>query len=388
MIQTLIRYLRSKFHPFVHILYRRDRWRVRLMKFSIGQFRLPLITVLLLCSGIAFAQNPPVEPVVIPVAFYNLENLFDTIDQENEDEEYLPDGANQWTMEKYTEKLYNMARVISGIGGNGPSIIGVAEIENRGVLEDLVAQESLRHLGYKIVHYDSPDKRGVDCGILYQPDVFQVFSSGHRAVNIPGEPDVLTRDIVYASGRIDGEIVHILVGHWPSRSGGEQRSMPRRMAAARTMKSVADSLYHLFPGSKVIMMGDFNDDPTSPSVRDGLQVKKSVKQTAPADYYTPMLPLYNKGMGTLAYRDVWNLFDIMVVNGELLGRDVSTLQLYEDPGSGDLAFIYKQPFMLQQQGQYRDYSRRTSIGGQYQGGYSDHFPVFLFLIKAKPATSR
>ena len=343
-----------------------------------------LIALLALSFGIISAQQSTTSQRVT-VAFYNLENLFDTIDQENNDEEFLPEGANRWTLERYQHKLRNMSHVISLIGGDGPAIIGVAEIENRGVLEDLIAQESLRDKHYDIVHYDSPDRRGIDCAILYQPEVYKVFSSGARAVEIPNEPWIKTRDVVYASGLLDGEIVHVLVGHWPSRSGGEAVSLHRRMAAAKTMRSVADSLYTLFPGSKVIMMGDFNDDPISPSVREGLGVKNHPEQTKPADYYTPMLQLYNKGMGTLAYRDVWNLFDIIAVNGELIGSKPTTWQLYRDPETTDMAFIFKQPFMIQQSGQYKGYTLRTFVGGQWQGGYSDHFPVYVYLVKGVAA---
>lgn len=338
------------------------------------------MATLCLAYGILSAQSST-ETQRVTVAFYNLENLFDTIDQENNDEEFLPEGKNRWTPERYQHKLRNMARVISMIGGEGPAIIGVSEIENRGVLEDLITQDSLRHMNYDIVHYDSPDRRGIDCAILYQPELYKVFASGARAVEVPGEPWVKTRDIVYASGLLDGEIVHILVGHWPSRSGGEAASQHRRMAAAKTMRSVADSLYTLFPGSKVIMMGDFNDDPINASVRDGLGVRNHPEKTTPADYYTPMLQLYNKGMGTLAYRDVWNLFDIIVVNGELLGNNPTTWQLYRSPDTGDMGFIFKQPFMIQQSGQYKGYTLRTFVGGQWQGGYSDHFPVYVYLVK-------
>ncbi|MDD6928997.1 MAG: endonuclease/exonuclease/phosphatase family protein [Porphyromonas sp.] len=344
-----------------------------------------LIALLALSFGIVSAQQST-TPQRVTVAFYNLENLFDTIDQENNDEEFLPEGANRWTPERYQHKLRNMSHVISLIGGDGPAIIGVAEIENRGVLEDLIAQDSLRDKHYDIVHYDSPDRRGIDCAILYQPEVYKVFASGARAVEIPNEPWIKTRDVVYASGLLDGEIVHVLVGHWPSRSGGEAVSLHRRMAAAQTMRSVADSLYTLFPGSKVIMMGDFNDDPISPSVRDGLGTQASPDGLKPADYYTPMLQLYNKGMGTLAYRDVWNLFDIIVVNGELIGNNPTTWQLYRDPKTTDMGFIFKQPFMIQQSGQYKGYTLRTFVGGQWQGGYSDHFPVYVYLVKG--ATQR
>ncbi len=319
--------------------------------------------------------------IKLPIAFYNLENLFDTEDGPNDDAEYLTDGRNQWTEDKYRHKLSNMAEVISKIGGKGPALIGVCEVENRRVLEDLVAQPQLAPLHYSIVHYDSPDLRGVDCAILYRPDLFKLQSSSAHPVAIEGESYIKTRDVVLASGTIDGESFHFMVAHWPSRSGGEAASIHRRLAAAKVMRSLTDSILSADPAAKVILMGDFNDDPTSPSVVEGLQTQPHPEGVAYNKLFTPMLRLYKSGIGTLAYRDVWNLFDIICVNGNLLGEGKEGFRLYRDPMTDHLGFVFNKPFLRQQDGRFKGYPLRTMVGGQFQGGYSDHFPVYIYLTK-------
>lgn len=340
-----------------------------------------LLSAVLLGATSLYAQDGKKQFLKIPIGFYNLENLFDTEDGPNDDAEFLPNGLNSWTPERYKHKLANMAKVIGDIAGTGPAILGVAEIENRQVLEDLVAEPAIAHHGYKIVHYDSPDRRGVDCGILYRPDVFQLIAEGKRKTELADNPDFLTRDVIFATGRIAGEVIHIIVAHWPSRAGGEERSLPGRKAAAATMKAVSDSLLTAYPGSKAILMGDFNDDPVSPSIREGLALKDHPTDVAYHEYFTPMVRMYNQGMGTLAYRDAWNIFDIIVVNGGLLGEDFSTFKLLKDPSTGNLAHIFKKNYMLQQTGRYKGYPLRTIVAGQYQGGYSDHLPVYIFIAK-------
>lgn len=317
----------------------------------------------------------------IPVAFYNVENLFDTQKGENNDSQFLPDGDNQWVEAKYKTKLKNIARVVSEIGGSGPAIIGLSEVENRGVLEDLVRQPALERLNYSIVHYDSPDKRGIDCALLYNPHIFRLSSSGVKAVELEDRPDWKTRDILFATGTIAGEVFHFLVAHWPSRSGGESASAPLRMRAAKVMKSVADSLLRAYPNSKAILMGDFNDDPINKSLLEGLEIQDSPIGLAHDQYYTPMLRLYNKGLGTLAYRDTWNLFDIIVVSGALLGDDYSTFKLYKNK-EGDHAFIFRKEYLIQQSGRYKGYPRRSIVSGRFdEHGYSDHLPVYIYLVR-------
>lgn len=318
----------------------------------------------------------------LTVSFYNVENLFDTInDPHIRDGEFTPTGRNRWDYKKYQRKLENLSHVISQIGGMGPTILGVSEVENRGVLEDLIATPKLRDKNYGIVHYDSPDERGIDVGLLYLKNVFQVSDSKAHTVFIPEDPEDKTRDILQVSGFIDGEKFHFMVGHWPSRSGGEAASMHKRMAAAKVMRRVTDSLLAIDPTSHVVLMGDFNDDPVSASVVKGLRIKKSDNNLPYNELFTPMLRLYKKGIGTLAYRDVWNLFDIIVVNGNLLGKDYSRFRLYTDPKSKNSAFVFNKPFLLQKDGPYKGYPLRTIVGGEYQGGYSDHFPVYIYLVK-------
>lgn len=341
-----------------------------------------LFVCLSLALFLTLSAQPKKQYIRLSVGFYNVENLFDTINQPNViDEEFTPTGLNRWNWEKYSNKLESLATVISQIGGNGPAVLGVAEVENRGVLEDLVAHPLLKEKNYGIAHFDSPDARGIDVGLLYMKNVLQITDSKAHRVIIPEDPNVRTRDILQVSGTIDGEMFHFLVGHWPSRSGGEAASIHRRLAAARVMRTVTDSLLKIDNNAHVILMGDFNDDPTSPSVRDGLKAKYSDKNLNYDDLFTPMYKLYKDGIGTLAYRDVWSLFDIMLVNGNLLGTDYSKFKLYKDSKSGNQAFIFNKSFLLQKEGPYKGYPLRTIVGGEYHGGYSDHFPVYIYLVK-------
>ncbi len=326
-----------------------------------------------------FAQEG--KYIKIPIAFYNVENLFDNIKGENNDLDFTPQGSYSWTREKYDKKRSNIARVISQIAGKGPAVIGLAEVENRGVLENLVNEPALKPLNYSIVHYESPDLRGIDCAILYNPQVFKLIQSGKRPVLFPDKPDWKTRDVVYATGTIGGETFHIIVAHWPSRVGGESVSAPRRLKAAQTMKAVADSLLTIYPNSNAILMGDFNDDPVSPSLVHGIGVKDTPSEVGYKEYYTPMTRLYNRGIGTLAYRDTWNLFDIIVVNGNLLGDDYSKFKLYTD-SNGDRGFIFRKDYMVQQTGRYKGYPRRGIVSGRFDSeGFSDHFPVYIYVVR-------
>lgn len=317
----------------------------------------------------------------LSVGFYNVENLFDTINQPDViDEEFTPQGLNRWNTERYNEKLENLSYVISQVGSKGgPTILGLAEIENRGVVEDLINMPLLKDNNYDIAHFDSPDRRGIDVALIYMKDVFQITESFPHPVYLPsGYP---TRDVLRASGYIDGELFHFLVAHWSSRSGGEAVSVPNRMASAKVMRRVSDSLLAVNKDANVVLMGDFNDDPVSKSVKDGLKIKEKPINLKYDDLFTPMLKLYKEGVGTLAYRDVWNLFDILLVNGNLLGNDYKSFKLYTDPKTKNRAFVFNKEFLLQSDGPYKNYPFRTIVGGEYQGGYSDHFPVYMYLVK-------
>lgn len=319
----------------------------------------------------------------VSVGFYNLENLFDTIDNENNDEDYLPNGANAWTEERYQMKLANMAYAISQMaGGKAPDVLGVCEIENRHVLEDLVAHPSLAALGYEIVHYDSPDRRGIDVALLYRPSVFRFTGAMSHPVNISGEPHIKTRDVLEVNGTILGESVSILVAHWPSRAGGEQISLNRRMSAARVMRSVVDSLQVQRSNEKIILMGDLNDDPISPSLTEGLRsLNKEADIETASDLYNVMAKLHRSGYGTLAYRDVWNLFDNIIVTANLLDDKSEGLRIQKDKRTDAYGRIYNAAFLTQATGHYKGYPFRTMSNGQFQNGYSDHYPVYIYLVK-------
>lgn len=241
--------------------------------------------VLLLLAG--FAQKP------YKVMFYNFENLFDTInDPEILDEEFTPDGPKKWNSVKYNKKIGNLERVlfdIAALDKNYPAVIGVSEVENRSVLEDVIATPKLAPANYRIVHYDSPDARGVDVAFFYRPDVFELEGSAPIPFTMEGLPNFKTRDIVTMWGTIEGEPFYFMVAHWPSRLGGKEASAPKRERAAEIMRRAADSVLRLDPATKVVMMGDFNDDATDDSITEVLGAKGDIRKLEPGDYYNPFI---------------------------------------------------------------------------------------------------
>lgn len=317
------------------------------------------------------------------IAFYNLENLFDTIDDPYKNDEASPimELPEKSRAEVYWKKNANMARVISEIGTKTakapPAIVGVAEIENRVVLEDLVNDPQLAKWNYGIIHYDSPDARGIDVALLYQKKVFRPLSSSVHEVVIYDldNPDkrYYTRDVLLVSGILETDTIHFLVNHWPSRYGGEKRSRPNREKAAGVNKEVIDSLQAIDRNAKVIVMGDLNDGPYNTSVKKILGAKAEKKETPPRGIYNPFENmLLKKGLGTLGYRDSWDLFDQMMVTQSLLEN--KGYRLYD-------AGIYNPDYLINQSGRYRGYPFRSYSDGEFTGGYSDHFPVYLYLVR-------
>ncbi|MDX9695352.1 MAG: endonuclease/exonuclease/phosphatase family protein [Bacteroidales bacterium] len=316
---------------------------------------------------------------VVSVAFYNLENLFDTIDTpDKNDVEFLPDGDYKWDTKKYNSKLEKMSEVIAQIGADvtksAPSVIGVSELENRKVLEDLVNMPLLKNYNFDIVHYESPDRRGVDVALLYQPSVMKVINTRSATLKIKGQDGFFTRDQLVVSGIIDGETIHFIVNHWPSRTGGEKTSRPLRNAAADLTRSLVDSIMTTDPNAKIIVMGDLNDDPHNESLIKHLKAKKTIDETKPGELYNCMYDLYKKGVGTLAYRDAWNIFDQLIVSYPLIAKDQQGFKLYRTR-------VFDKDFLKNESGKYKGYPKRTHAGGVYQNGYSDHFPVYLLLTK-------
>lgn len=338
-------------------------------------------TVLLLISFISFmlyAQESK-RIAVYGIAFYNLENLFDTINNNGKyDVEFSPNGERQWTGLKYSSKLQNMASVFAEMANKfipqGPAVIGVVELENRNVLEDLVHEPAIRKWNWQIVHYDSPDRRGVDVALLYNPKFFKVLNAVSRRLMIPEKPDFLTRDQLVVTGLLAGEKISFIVNHWPSRLGGERQSSYLREAAAALTKSIADSLLREDPNAGIVIMGDLNDDPNNKSVKDVLGAKKEEKDVSKDGFYNPMWSIFDKGIGTLGYRGNWNLFDQIIVSKNLLGKDRETLKFWR-------AEVFNKPFLANESGQYKGYPKRTFAGGVFLNGYSDHFPSLIYLVK-------
>ncbi|MHC5362968.1 endonuclease/exonuclease/phosphatase family protein [Myroides sp. LJL110] len=332
----------------------------------------------------SFAQEKQFE--IQTIAFYNVENLFDAKrDTTIYDLEWTPMGAQNWTQDKYEKKIHNLARVISQIGTDDnpkmPAVIGLAEVENRAVLEDLVDDPQLVPGNYGIVHYDSPDLRGIDVALLYSREHFQPLSSQTHTLAIfdqkkidskTGEPQrIYTRDQLVVSGLLDGEQIHFIVNHWPSRSGGEKRSSPLREAAAALNLVIIDSLQNINPNAKIITMGDMNDGPYNNSIKKVLNAKDEKSKVEPKGVYNPFEKLAKEGQGTLAYRDAWDVFDQIILTEPYISEEYDSWKFWK-------AKIYKKPFMIQNSGRYKGYPLRNSNGIP---GFSDHFPVYVYLVR-------
>ena len=330
-------------------------------------------------SSLSFAQTK--EYKIASVAFYNVENLFDTINNtELLGSDFTPDGPKVWNTDKYYKKLNKTASVISKLGDKyikgGPSVIGISEIENITVLQDLINMPQLKDSKYKIVHYDSPDRRGIDVALLYREDFFTVTSSSVKKFHIEGNDKFVSRDQLLVTGLLDGEEISFIVNHWPSRRGGEKRSLPGRIRAAEMAREVVDSLHKINSDAKIIIMGDFNDNPSDPSIFKHLGAKGDKDKLKEGELFNPMYNKFKKGYGSNAYRDTWSLFDNLIVSQGLLGDDKTNYKYWK-------TIIYSENYLKQKEGKYEGYPLRTFSGDTFKNGYSDHFPVYLYLIKEK-----
>ncbi len=338
------------------------------------------------------------------VAFYNLENLFDTIhDAGKNDFEYLPNGTMKWGKMKYEAKLHNMSRVLSELCTDklpmGAAVIGVSEIENANVLDDLLKQPSLAKRGYKYVDVPSYDRRGVECAFFYNPRLFQMeryfcvqynygptnkvddpmlgFTIDNKGKvqaidHLQGDTTYITRGFLVMEGRMAGEKMFFIVNHWPSRAAGDEV----RQRAGWQVRQLKDALQKSEPGSKVVIMGDMNDDPGNKSMTEQLGCKSEIKDIkSESDMYNPWYnTLYKVGQGTLLYNGKWNLFDQIVVSGNLIGKDRTTLKYYQHA-------IFMRDYLFQQEGRYKGSPLRTHAGGVWLNGYSDHLPTQIYLVK-------
>lgn len=316
------------------------------------------------------------------LAFYNLENLFDTIDDLAKFDESSPIMELKFDrQETYQKKVENMARVLADIGrdisNNAPAIIGVSEVENQEVLEDIINDSALRDSNYGIVHYHSPDARGIDVALLYQKQFFSPTSTSSHELKIYDNVTrkrIYTRDQLLVSGYLDGELIHFIVTHWPSRSGGEAKSQYNRIAAAKLSKYLVDSLQVIDPYAKVFIMGDFNDNPNNVSIKKVLKAQNNKSKVEFKGIYNPYENFFRNGLGTTAYRDAWSLFDQILFTKPLLEKDNGSFQFYK-------AGIFNKEYLITPHGAYKGYPFRSWSDGGFSGGFSDHFPVYIHIIK-------
>ncbi|GAB6982154.1 endonuclease [Prevotella dentasini JCM 15908] len=320
---------------------------------------------------------------VYAVGFYNQENLFDyTHDEGKNDYEFTPGGSYKWNEMKYTHKLHNMSRVLSEMGTDvlpnvGCAVIGLSEVENAHVMEDLVAQPSLSGRGYKYIHIEGPDHRGVDCALLYNPQLFTVFDSKlvPYVYDLPKDSARATRGFLTVSGTLAGEHVTFIVCHLPSRGAGSYY----RESGGRQVKALKDSLLADDPQVKVIVMGDMNDDPTDKSMHECLSAKGEISKVGAGDMYSPWYNmLVKEGTGTLQYQGKWNLFDQIILSPGLLNlngqKDFSSLKYWKSQ-------IFRRDYLFQEAGKHKGNTKRTTAGGVWLDGYSDHLPVVTYLVK-------
>lgn len=361
------------------------------MKTKYTLFSLLFLTLLLLLNNCKSQKSSVNQSVTIDtlnfergdyrIMFYNCENFFDTFDDTlKNDNEFLPDGEKHWSIHKYYEKLSNISKVITAVGGwEPPEIVGVCEVENYYVLESLTKHSPLKAFNYKIIHYESPDKRGIDVGLLYQPNKFTPISTKKIEVVFSdnGRP---TRDILYVAGTTTKkDTLHIFVNHWPSRWGGMLESEPKRRFVASLLRTKIDSLFVVNPKAKILIMGDLNDFPDNKSIVEDLKALNNFSDIKPNELYNLSYYLQEeKGKFSHRYQGEAGILDQMIVSGALLD---STSNFYT---TKDNAHIYDADFLLEKEENFVGYKPfRTYIGYKYHGGYSDHLPPYLDLFYKK-----
>ncbi|PHR73163.1 MAG: endonuclease [Lutibacter sp.] len=305
------------------------------------------------------------------IAFYNLENLFDTVDDPKTfDDDFTSGGKLKWSKKRYFKKINKLSHVIKQLGTEKsfvpPVLVGVAEVENKKVLEDLVRSKNLQKFHYDYVHYDSMDDRGIDVGLLYNKQLFELLHSERFSLyieNEDGEQD-FTRDVLLVKGNFNGELMYILVNHWPSRRQGTEESDYKRVKASELNREIIDKIRFEDENAKIVVMGDFNDNPNNNSIQNLIK----------DDFYNPMQSIVSKGKGTLKYKDDWYLFDQIIFSKNFK-------KAKEDQHSFKYAEVFDRDFMKVFKGKNKGKPFRTYIGPWYQGGFSDHFPVYVYLKK-------
>jgi predicted extracellular nuclease len=311
------------------------------------------------------------------VAFYNQENLFDTIDDPHKnDNEFLPGSKNQWTSERYKTKIEHMAQVVASMNdGAGADIIGMCEVENDAVLNDLTQNHQVQKMKYKFVHFEGPDERSIDNALLYQSKKFTLVSATAYPVVFAENLNSKTRDILLVTlkhTKTKSNLI-VLVNHFPSRLGGEKESEPKRINAAKILRSIYDSISKADPNTPVMMVGDFNDYPTNTSIHDTLAAKGHTAELSNNDLFNAMYELEEQKIGSHYYKNEWHVLDQIIMSNNMVN---CTGKICYSPKS---VSIYKQPWMLESTGKYAGSPLRTYGGQKYLGGYSDHLPVYVIL---------
>lgn len=333
-----------------------------------------LSILLCLLSTLLPAQKKEHSFVVMS---YNVENLFDIQDDPGTaDEAFTPEGEKNWTKQRYEKKLEDLSEVMLSVPGKIlPAIIGLAEVENRTVIEDLISKRGIRKGKYEIVHEDGPDARGIECALVYQPELFKYEAHNYIEVEDPAKPDYPYRRILHVRGTaVDGSTLHIFMNHWKSRSGGLLETEKQRMFTAITLRKQLDLLLSRGSDHKVIIMGDFNDEPTNRSILSGLSASGKRKNINLGEHYNFFYDLHNQdSQGTYAFRGAWNMLDQIIVSYNLLNQDRGLSASYEG------GKIIKEEWMLYQSEKYGDMLPSSTYGGpEYFGGPSDHLPVYVY----------
>ena len=331
------------------------------------------LTLLIFSGAILFSCSSVRKSLTheYTVVSYNVENLFDTEDDPKiPDEEFLPGSVKQWNQERYEKKLNDIARVISEVNIKElPELVGLVEIENQSVLEDLIHAEKLNGQGYGIIHEESPDYRGIDVALLYRKEEFKELAHEMLPVIFPDDPKFKTRDILHVTGQMRDQTVHVFVNHWPSRIGGDDKTEPKRVLAASVLKAKVDQVLAADPQAKIIIMGDMNDEPASKSMNKTLGAQLPGSDSALVNL---MMPDDNAGLGTYFYSGAWNMLDNLVVSSALLNSDGMKVK-------NNKGFILNNEWMIYTSKKGDRTPNRSYVGDKYVGGVSDHFPVYFKL---------
>jgi len=315
------------------------------------------------------------------IMFYNAENLFDTYnDSLTQDDEFLPDGPKHWNYKRFVDKLNKLCKVIIAVGGwEPPEIIGLCEIENISVLSKLIYDTPLSKYEYGIVHKDSPDTRGIDVALLYRRDKIDLLQESYFSIPFPWDSLKKTRDILYFKGRtLKKDTLHIFINHWPSRYGGQLETEPYRIYASTILRNKVDSVFSLDKKPKIIIAGDFNDEPENKSLAEYLSAVNNPDITSGEIEYDSLYNLSysllsNTKLGSYKYKSDWQVFDQFIVSGTLINsHNIIT--------SPDDIHIFNAAFLLVKDEIYSGYRPfKTYRGYKYEGGFSDHLPVYLDL---------